>query len=223
MTERRLFILLEGNDDERFFSRVVVPLLAPRYRSVRVVKYACLKRSRVCRFVRSFQRTGDEYMVVADIDQAPGVKAKKDAVMGRFCVLKPSDIVVIIQEIESWYLAGLETSDARRLGVNPLPSTDHVTKEDFNTTIPPQYVSRIAYMLEILSRFSIAAACRKNRSFHYFMTHYHLARDIPSLQVVADTTGRGGEHQEGSQGEASSRTGEDSTDPEVGRGKPGTL
>lgn len=175
MTERRLYILVEGNDDERFFNRIVIPLIAPRFRSVRLIKYACLKRARVCKFIQSIRRSGDEYLVVTDIDQAPGVRAKKQMILERFCVVQPGAIVVIVQEIESWYLAGLEASDASILGVRVPQTTDNVTKEEFNRTIPPQYTSRIAYLLEILSRFSIPSACRKNRSFHYFMTHYHLA------------------------------------------------
>jgi len=175
MTERRLYILLEGNDDERFFGRIILPLIAHRYRSVRLIKYACLKRARVCKFVRSIRRTGDEYLLVTDIDQAPGVKAKKQMIIERFCVVDPATVVVIIQEIESWYLAGLDAPDAAILGVNLPATTDHVTKEEFNRTIPPQYDSRIAYMLEILSRFSIPSACRRNRSFRYFMDRERLS------------------------------------------------
>jgi len=182
MSERRLFILVEGNDDERFFARVIIPLITHRYRSVKLIKYACLKSNRVCRFVRSIHRSGDEILVVTDIDQAPGVAAKKRILMERFCVVHSSEIMVIIQEIESWYLAGLEESDASILGVHLPPSTDNVTKEMFNSTIPPQYVSRIAYMLEILSRFSIPAACQKNRSFHHFMDRYYINCDVQSTE-----------------------------------------
>lgn len=188
MSERRLFILVEGNDDERFFTSIIIPLLSPRYRAIRLIKYACMRSNRVCRFIRSIHRAGDELLLVTDIDKAPGVAAKKQIIMERFGVVQPGEIMVIIQEIESWYLAGLELEDAQRLGARPLHSTDQVTKEIFNTSIPPQYTSRIAYMIEILSRFSIPSACRKNRSFHHFMDRYYLdcgvtqedeAREIP--------------------------------------------
>ena len=187
MSERRLFILVEGNDDERFFSGIIVPLLAPRYRAVKLIKYACMRSNRVCRFARSIHRAGDELVIVADIDQAPGVTAKKRILVERFGVVQPGEIMVIIQEIESWYLAGLEPVDAGILGVHPPASTDQVTKEIFNATIPSQYVSRIAYMVEILSRFSIPSACRKNRSFHHFMDRYYL--DCGNRPPAADEKG----------------------------------
>src|SRR5690606_37925973 len=126
-----------------------------------------------------------------DIDQAPGVMAKKQVILDRFCVVNPGAVMVIIQEIESWYLAGLGPSDARILGVSVPDSTDHLTKEEFNRTIPSQYVSRIAYMLEILSRFSIPEACRKNRSFQYFMGRHHIAPPARSLPETGELKDQG--------------------------------
>ncbi|MCQ8894651.1 MAG: hypothetical protein NQU46_08515 [Methanolinea sp.] len=174
MTERRLFLFVEGNDDERFFLHIIVPLLLPLYRSVHVIKFACMKRANVCRLVRSIRRMNDEYIVFSDIDQEAGVRAKKHVLMERFCVLDAREIVVIIQEIESWYLAGLDDVSESDLGIPHHPNTDHITKEYFNNQIPRRFASRIAFMLEILSRFSIPVACGKNNSFRYFMSHYHV-------------------------------------------------
>ena len=53
-------------------------------------------------------------------------------------------------------------------------TTNHVTKEIFNAMIPQEYSSRIAFMVELLNRYSIHEAEGRNRSFLYFMTHYHL-------------------------------------------------
>jgi hypothetical protein len=40
--------------------------------------------------------------------------------------------------------------------------------------IPQEYSSRIAFMVEVLNRYSLNEAEGRNRSFLYFMTHYHL-------------------------------------------------
>jgi len=108
MSAHRLYLFVEGDDDERFFAKVIVPLLEPRYRSVHIVKFACMKRVNVSRLIRSIHRMNDEYLLFADIDNEPGVKAKKHILMKRFDALNSPNIVVIIQEIESWYLAGLD-------------------------------------------------------------------------------------------------------------------
>lgn len=174
MTSRRLFLFVEGNDDERFFAKVIVPLLEPWYRSVHIVKFACMKRSSVCRLVTGVRRMKDDCLVFADIDNEPGVKAKKHILTERFCVLESREIIVIIREIESWYLAGLDEAAERDLSLPHHSSTDDLSKEYFNSRIPRHFVSRIAFMLEILSRFSAPVACRKNKSFHYFVTRFHL-------------------------------------------------
>ncbi len=174
MTRRRLFLFVEGNDDERFFAKVIVPLFESRYRSVHIVKFACMKRASVCRLVTGIHRMKDDFLVFADIDNEPGVKAKKHLLMERFCALDSRDIIVIIREIESWYLAGLDEAAERDLSLPHHHATDALSKEYFNSRIPRRFASRIAFMLEILARFSATVACRKNRSFHYFVSRYHL-------------------------------------------------
>jgi hypothetical protein len=200
MTGRRLFIFLEGNDDQRFFSRIIRPLFSGRYGSVELILYASMKSVRVCKFIRSVKAMGHDYMVVADIDQEHSVREKKQVIQARFCDVDPRVVVVIIQEIESWYLAGIDSRSARELGVRPVLSTDQITKEHFNRRIPARYPSRIAFMLEILARFSIPEAMARNRSFHYFMVHYHLdagshGEQLPGKDMVAGEEAAGaGQH-----------------------------
>ena len=38
---------------------------------------------------------------------------------------------MIIKEIESWYLAGLDTSDGKQLGISIFDTTDNISKEQF--------------------------------------------------------------------------------------------
>jgi hypothetical protein len=174
MSNRRLFILVEGNDDQRFFSRIIKPLLAPRYASVELVMYACMKRTRICKFINTIRAMGHEFILVADNDLEPSIRVKKGVIQERICAVDPGEIMVIVQEIESWYLAGIDRESARVLGIKPPQFTDQVTKERFNRHIPKRYSSRIAYMLDLLSYYSIPVAISKNRSFHYFLVHYHL-------------------------------------------------
>lgn len=174
MTESRLFLFVEGNDDQRFFSRIVVPLFRERYSSVEVISYASMKTATVCRFVRSIRDMGYDFLLFADIDEVRNVRGKKALLRERYCTLTDDRIVVIIKEIESWYLAGLDDRSQKRLHIRPFRTTDHITKELFNRMIPPEYTSRIAFMVEVLNRYSLSEAEARNRSFLYFVTHYHL-------------------------------------------------
>jgi hypothetical protein len=174
MKERRLFILVEGNDDERFFSRIIKPLFTDRYASIEIVMFACMKNEKVYRFVRSIIEMEHDFILCADIDQEPSVRAKKGVLNERYGFSENDHIIIIIREIESWYLAGLDQRAQHRIGVRQFGTTNHITKEIFNGLIPRHYTSRIAFMVDIIAMFSPHAAMERNRSFAYFCQKYHL-------------------------------------------------
>jgi len=215
MKESRLFLFVEGNDDERFFSRIVIPLFEGRYISIEIISYASMKSEKVCRFVRSIIDMGHDFILFADIDEEQNVRVKKSLLKERFCTLTDDRIVVIIKEIESWYLAGLDKRAQKRLGIRSYRTTNHITKEIFNRMIPRNYSSRIAFMAEILSLYSIIEAQNRNQSFSYFLTHFRLdghgpgenrlqAPDKGSLRPTDDQT----------------RYQIERSDPEKGQGRP---
>ena len=177
-------MFLEGNDDVRFFSAVIIPLLRVHYPSVEIITYAGLKSVKVDKFVKSILFMQNDYVLVADIDQEPNVRVKKRILLSRFDALQGDHIMVIIKEIESWYLAGIDDHTSMKLGIKQLRQTDFVTKELFNRWIPRIYPSRIAFMVELLKHFSIDIAERKNRSFKHFMARYHLDEQ-QSLNAMA--------------------------------------
>lgn len=172
--KRRLFILVEGQDDVRFFGRIIKPLLAPRYDSVEIIAYACTKREKVNRFLESVTQMKNDYIFVADIDFEHSVRDKKQILYYRFSNIDGKSIVIVIKEIESWYYAGISGNLAREMGITDTGSTNDLTKEDFNRLIPRRFDSRIDFMFEILKSFSLETAARKNHSFEYFAGRYDL-------------------------------------------------
>jgi hypothetical protein len=176
--KRRLFIMVEGEDDVRFFGRIIKPILAPRYDSVEIIPYACIKRDKVNRFLQSVSQMKNDYIFVADIDFEHSVRDKKQILYYRFSNIDGRSIVIVIKEIESWYYAGISGDLARELGVADLESTNDLTKEDFNSLIPKRFDSRIDFMFEILKSFSVETAVRKNNSFDFFVSRYSL-QELP--------------------------------------------
>ncbi len=185
MSRRQLVIFLEGNDDVRFFSATITPLFIHRYEKIHLVRYACLKCLKLSKYIRSLDKLGQEYILVADIDSEPGIRAKKELIIDRYPEVQESRIIVIVREIESWYLAGLDDSASNHLGIRPFDHTDFITKEQFNRWIPPRFGSRISFMVECLKYFSLPVAKEKNRSFRYFIDRYHLDDPNPSGQVYS--------------------------------------
>ncbi len=172
--KKRLFILVEGEDDVRFFGRIIKPLFVLRYDSVEILPYACIKRLKVNNFLKSVVQMGNDYIFVADIDEEHSVRDKKQILYYRFHNINGHSIVIVIKEIESWYYAGLPETALATLGVPALSTTNGLTKEGFNELMPRKFDSRIDFMFEILKYFSLETAEQKNRSFKYFSDRFQL-------------------------------------------------
>ena len=111
--------------------------------------------------------------VQTDINNSPCVTRRKEEIETILKNIEKEKIIVVIKEIESWYLAGLNNTENKKFRIPIFSVTDTITKEQFNSLIPQTFNSRIAFLLEILRNFSIEIAKRKNKSFRYFIEKYN--------------------------------------------------
>ncbi len=167
---KKLYIFVEGNDDQMFFQSVFLPRFRAIYDDVEIIQYAQLKKSKVDLFLLSIKTLKFDYMLIADIDLAESIGAKKRFIRHKFELVDLEKIIVVITEIESWFLAGLTDESAEKFGLDIIKKTDEITKEDFNQYYIRTYKSRIDFMQEVLKHYSIDTACQKNKSFNFF---YH--------------------------------------------------
>lgn len=173
MGYKRLFIWVEGNDDQRFFENLIVPILGKIYDLVEIIRYAQLKREKIQNFLKSIESMECcDYIYVVDINSSLCVTAKKQELKNKLGNINENRIIVVIKEIESWYLAGLDDASAQKLGFPRYNNTNHLIKEQFNISSEKKFIFRIDCMLEILKHFSVEMARRKNKSFDYFCKKY---------------------------------------------------
>lgn len=166
---RQLYVWVEGGADRQFFNRVLRPLLVSQYDLIEVVQYAQKELRRRRDFLRSIQSNqAASYIYMTDLDAAPCVTAKKEDVRGRMKRVEVDRVMVVVPEIEGWYLAGLNAEHSARPGIGELVATDQITKEEFTRMRPRGFASNREFMLEILDCFSVEAAREKNASFDYF-------------------------------------------------------
>ena len=178
MLINKIYIFVEGNDDERFFKSVILPYLKDY--KVYFIQYAQLKKKILIRYVQTIKDSGYVLIFTADLDELPGVTHKKKAIKNKYelldghrvIVINNDDIVIVVKEIESWYLAGLPDEKADEFRIDRINSTDEVTKEIFNNIYHGKFHSRIDFMIELLKHFSIHCAIPKNHSFEYFVSNY---------------------------------------------------
>ena len=169
MPYRQLYVWVEGGDDELFFNRVIWPLLARRYNLIEVVPYAQRPPTWRGSYISNIRSTRNaSYIYVTDLNAAPCVTAKKEDVRGMLSAAEDDRVLVVVPEIEGWYLAGLNAEHSARLGIGEPATTDQTTKERFEQLQPSSFESKLDFMLELLDCFSVEAAREKNQSFDYF-------------------------------------------------------
>jgi hypothetical protein len=175
---KRLYILIEGNDDERFFKEVLKPVLEKRYDSIIPYQYASQRSEKTQNFLNSIIAMKASYIIITDINSSPCVTHRKTALKAKKIkhkLIEESNICVAIKEIESWYLAGLNTAALKKIGISyHYKSTDTLTKEQFDRLMPDKFRWRISFMMEILKHFQLDVAKQNNRSFKYFLEKYNL-------------------------------------------------
>lgn len=169
----RLFIWVEGEDDKRFFEKILEPKLQKRYDFVETRCYAALKKDKIDNFLKSIKAMNADYIFATDINNSPCVTAKKKKIGDKLRNIDKKKIIVVIKEIESWYLAGLNDIECKKFKISNFDTTDAISKKQFNSLIPKKFDSRIDFILEILKIFSIEIAKQKNRSFRYYTEKYN--------------------------------------------------
>lgn len=169
MGYKKLFIWVEGEDDKRFFNFIINLIFGEKYDWIKIIQYAKKKPKWRIDFLKTIIAMKADYIYVADINNAPCVTAKKYKTRN----IDKDKIIVVIKEIEGWYLAGLDDINSKRLKISTVTTTDTITKEQFNRLIPKNE-SRIDFMSEILKCFSLGIAIQKNTSFNYFVEKYKI-------------------------------------------------
>jgi hypothetical protein len=80
MGYRRLFIWVEGDDDVRFFDKIIKWKLQKKYNSVEIICYAALKKAKIDNFLKSIKAMNADYIYATDINESPCVTAKKQKI-----------------------------------------------------------------------------------------------------------------------------------------------
>lgn len=169
MTYQRLVVFLEGNDDLRFFEKIVQPLVESKGYHVSIYQYAREKPHKINAYIKSINATPTaDYLFFADYDFSRCISARIEFLIQKYSSLEREKIRIVIREIESWYLAGLNNDACRKLKILVFNDTNEVIKEKFDSLIPKKFQrSRIDFMQELLKHYDLETAQQKNRSFHY--------------------------------------------------------
>lgn len=173
MDYKRLFIWVEGEDDERFFSTIIKPIFEEKYNWVQIIPYSQMPKEKVDDYINSIKSIPSDYIFVADKNLELCLPRKKQKLQEDYKKIDEDRILLVIIEIEGWYLAGLDDTSSRELKIPPFSTTEDITKEKFNALIPQKFLPRRNFMRLILDDyFQLEIAKNKNSSFNYILEKY---------------------------------------------------
>lgn len=164
-----IYVILEGLDDRRFFDNVLRPYFDGHYGNMYAWEYSSKPKEKIKNFVNTIRSRGLPLIFLADNDENQD-GAKIDKILTKYPFLKSEDIFVVVKEIESWYIAGVN-EDFEFLLKQSLPrETDDICKERFRSFFKD--VPRSELMISILENYNLELARSKNSSLHHFLESY---------------------------------------------------
>ena len=86
--------------------------------------------------------------------------------------ITPDKIIIVVEELESWCLAGIDTSIEEYVDFVIPESTDDITKEDFDEILSNTSFNKNKLLNYLSFNFSIGLAIERNKSFKYFLERY---------------------------------------------------
>jgi len=177
--KEQLYILLEGTDDERYFNAVIIPHFKTKYKKVNSIRYANMPKNIFIKYIKTFQEQGSDYIMFTDLDSQGDknycvTKRKNKIIKNYKSKIKQDQIIVIKEEIESWYLAGITQADLKIYKIKKQNNTELVNKEQFKQLIPKDFTSTMDFMIEILKEYALDYAVGINNSLKYFSEKFSL-------------------------------------------------
>jgi hypothetical protein len=174
-----LYIFLEGTDDERYFNSVIIPRLKDKYKKVNPILYANMNKINFLKLIKTFQEQEIDYIFFTDLDSQGDnnycvTKRKNKTIKNYKSKIEQEQIIVIKEEIESWYLAGITQANLKKYKIKKQNNTELINKEQFHQLIPKDFTSTKDFMIEILKEYSLEYAVGINNSLKYFTGKFSL-------------------------------------------------
>lgn len=166
-----VWLLIEGTDDKRFFKNILSDELKSKYGHVEYWEYARKTKDKIKGFIASLNAMNATFIFVADKDEHLTAYARESEIRTKFGI--ENNIVIVVTEIESWYLAGIK-SDICTFKLNSNKSiptdTQSVTKETFESYF--ERANAMEVKLVIDECYDIELAKNRNSSFKEFYDNF---------------------------------------------------
>ena len=165
----KIYIIVEGDDDEVFFKKILQPILKEHYELVLYWTYANETKALFEKMIQSIHSENKDYYILGDLDDKPDKKIKINQLLDRSNNrANINNIIIIITILEGWYLAGINDAEKERLGILiDLSNTDTLTIDDFNA-METKHSSMKLLKDAIIRQYDLQLALTRNESLNYY-------------------------------------------------------
>ena len=176
------YIFVEGSDDKRFFENLIVPKLYEKYGNkckILVIPYQQRKNADIKNNIVRYAKSNNmNYVFLADLDSVnySSFKEKIKHCQDIYPDLDYEKIFIVVEEIESWYLSGIDDAKDIYSEFEIPDCTDDISKEDFEEMIrkSTKFNSKLEFMEQICRDFDFDKAVERNTSLKYFLKELKL-------------------------------------------------
>lgn len=164
-----LFIFIEGKHDKIFVDYVLSDYLREKSVYVHPIPYAKKSQSRINKEIKS---KSNNYLFLSDLDSnsSPCITSKKELRASKYNNLDFDKIIIVKEEIESWFLAGIDSKIDQFKNFIVPNNTDSITKEIFDDMLKKNSIeNKNSFLIEVGKNFNIKLATQRNTSFKYFL------------------------------------------------------
>lgn len=165
-----VYIYVEGAHDKIFIDFILSEYVRNNMGiNLHPIPYAQKKPKLISKSIKSKFR--HKYLFLSDLDSRthPCMTSMKKERFDKYDGLDCSKIIIVKEEIESWYLAGIDNSFDKFKKWEIPDSTDEIEKEDFDKMYKLSFDSKDDCLMEIARHYDINLAIERNDSFKYFL------------------------------------------------------
>lgn len=184
MSDKILYIFVEGPDDEKFIKTFILgkECLKEYYKTINCVCYSKgWTANKIKKYIRDvIVAQGHDYIFLADADFEGEIDCfplRKEKLVETYELPDINRVWIVIKEIESWFLAGFDEAFCKKEKLEFKQNTESVTKEIFDKidkTKKKSHIQLIDFLIKKSSDFSFVEVTKRNKSLARFHDHFGL-------------------------------------------------
>lgn len=150
------FVFVEGYYDTIFIETILIPhILENNPMNIIPIPYQQKTDKKINKDIKTY--SFQDYLFLTDLDSHtyPCITSRKEERKKEYNNLDCSKIIIVKEEIESWFLAGIDSSLKQFKNWKIPENTETITKEDFDLMLKKNSVnSKIEFIKEIAKHYN---------------------------------------------------------------------